>query len=47
MDIDKIAAKKFEVSESTVRRWKSGVACPLPRVRELVIRELKIALEEK
>ena len=29
------------VHESTVKRWKSGVACPLPRTREWVIKELK------
>jgi hypothetical protein len=28
--------KTFEVAESTVKRWITGVACPLPRIRQLI-----------
>lgn len=40
-------AEAFDVHRSTVRRWQSGAACPLPRVRELVVKEMEELLEEE
>lgn len=34
-------ADEFEVAESTVSRWASGIARPHPRVRKLVVGDIR------
>lgn len=46
IDNDEAVAEQFEVHPTTVRRWISGAAVPLPRMRELIVKELKEMLEE-
>ncbi len=46
IDNDEAIAEQFEVSISTVRRWLSGAACPMARMRELIVKEMKDMLEE-
>jgi DNA-binding transcriptional regulator YiaG len=38
---DREIADEFEVAVSTVRRWKSGVARPMPSLVKLIIKTLK------
>lgn len=33
---EKEFAKEFDIAISTVRRWKTGVSCPLPGMRKIV-----------
>jgi ribosome-binding protein aMBF1 (putative translation factor) len=34
-------AAEFEVAESTVSRWASGIARPLPRMRRSIVEEIQ------
>lgn len=34
-------ATEFEVSESTISRWASGISCPHPKIQALVLSSLK------
>lgn len=38
-------AIKFEVADSTVKRWANGVVAPLPRMRWVVMREMEEMLK--
>ena len=31
-------ATEFEVADSTIERWASGIAVPVPRMRQLILR---------
>lgn len=46
LDFKKLA-EEFEVSISTVKRWKSGIAKPSPRVRRLIEKYLKDDVRNK
>lgn len=39
-------AAKFEVATSTVARWASGVAVPLPRMKHLILNEIRRLLDD-
>lgn len=38
---DKELSEEFEVHSSTIKRWVSGIAVPLPRFRKLILLFIK------